>query len=266
MVAAMLRLASVVSCALALSGCNTFSDYWRRPIDSITVVGPEDLDSPIRGTATDATRRVVIASNTNFSGTDGRPAKYFVCPEPPPDAALSTLSEAILALNARTGDSGELSTSYKAIALALSARTSTVEVWRTTTSAYCVLLMNGRPDEAEALLAASLFALEKTSDIQVVNPMQGDVISTSAEDMKARRARIKEIADQNRADYLRTQLALTGMICDTVPEPERAGHAACKRKAELTALVAQLPKTAQPEASPPADQQAKKEAPKEGAS
>jgi hypothetical protein len=257
----MLRLAGVISCALALSGCNTLSDYWRRPIDGVSIVDKDDIGAPVRGTVTDATRRVVIAADTSAKNPDGT-NRYFVCPEPPPDAALSTLSETLLAANARTGDSGELSSTYKAIAMALSARTSTVEVWRTTTSAYCVLLMNNRTKEAQDLLAASLFALERTSDTQVVNPMQGDIISTTAEDMEERRARIKKLSDENRAQYLRTQLEFAKLSCETVPAPEQARHAACQRQKELTVLVNQLPKPAQPAASPPADQ----EAPKEGAS
>jgi hypothetical protein len=208
----------------------------------------------------DASRRLVIAQDRNFKAEDGTTSEYFTCPEPPPDAALSTLSESIIGLNARTGDSAELANSYRAIALALSARTSTVEVWRTTTSAYCVLLMNGKPAEADALLTASLFALQRTNDMSVINPTQVDLISTLSKDVEAQRARIKEISDQNRANYLRTNLELAKLKCDRVPEAQRATHGDCIRKNELTVLVSQLPTAAQTDASPPAGQQAPKEA------
>jgi len=231
-------LTAIASVAL-LSGCNTLSDYWRRPADGKDLVGQEDLNAPVRAMSLDSSRRLVISHDRAFR-IDERTGRYFTCPEPPPDVALSTLSESIAGLNSRTGDSAQIADSYKAVALAVSARTSTVEIWRTTTSAYCILLMNGRALEADALLAASLFALQKTSDSQPVNAIQGDISSTLLKRVEEQAKQLETISTQNRAENLRLRLELAKVKCERVPEADRKTHADCKLRDELTAQVAAL--------------------------
>jgi hypothetical protein len=90
-----------------------------------------------------------------------RESDRYTCPEPPPDAATGVLAKSALEGTAKGGATGKFNDEFATTALALAQRSSNVEIWRTTSSTYCTLLMNGWTTAAyEYLTRASKFVIQ----------------------------------------------------------------------------------------------------------
>ncbi|QAY78148.1 hypothetical protein [Sphingosinicella sp. BN140058] len=229
--------------ACLLSGCGIASEYWRKPTkykglpDISDGAGP---DPEVVALSLDASRRLVLSKKLDRSPAGPR----FTCPEPPPDVANNTLAQSLIALQTKGGLDASAGSAYQVIAQAIHARTSTVEVWRTTSSMYCVLLMNGRLVEAREYLSASKDALSATNDTTVTTPAAAAFIDALmataakvADEQEASR-KVAEAAAAAKADEKRkTDLAAAKVECAKVGEADKSTNASCKKAAELEAAT-----------------------------
>jgi len=166
----------LVALSLILSGCATVSDYWRKPTKYKQMPERDGWAPPVSTLSLDASRRLVISQQLN--GTND---PRFTCPEPPPDVALNTLSQTLASVSTKAGNSAQLGSAYVAMAEALGSRTSTVEFWRTTSSTFCILLMNNRTTEAYAYLEAAKAGIGTTKDTMATLSATGPWPSLYAE-------------------------------------------------------------------------------------
>ena len=174
-----------------------------------------------------------------------RADQRFTCPEPPPDVALNTLSQTLVAAQSKAGASADVGSLYAAVAQVLSARTSTVEFWRTTSSMYCVLLMNHQPNAATAYLNAAQSVISNTKDTVVTLPtaaslpgLIGEARQAQAEaDKKAEEA----AAAQKAADAKKQAAAAAAALeqakqeCAKVPDDKKEADENCKKVKEAAA-------------------------------
>lgn len=202
----------VAICSLSISGCSTISEYWQKPTKYKQMPERDGWQPPVATLSLDASRRLVISADQTSS--------RFTCPEAPPDVAISSLSETLASLNSKAGTQADFGSAYQAVAQAIHARTSTVEFWRTTSSMYCVLLMNGRDQQAKEYIAAALSVAPLTKDTIVISTppgkitssLQGAIISgpkNSEADKKAALEKAKE-------------------NCTKVPDEQKATNADCQ--------------------------------------
>jgi hypothetical protein len=233
---ALTRIGALLTISCTLAGCATISDYWRRPTKAMNMPHNDAKTDPDVATISlDASRRLVISQKIT--------APRFTCPEPPPDVALNTLSQTLASAQTKAGASANVGSLYSAIAQILSTRTSTVELWRTTSSTYCVLLMNGRDTEAWAYLEAAKAAIAQTKDTMATLPVAADFPALiAAQEAQKKAAATKETAAAAQADSAAAQ-------ADADAKSKQAA-------AELTAAKAACAKVA--EADEPNDENCKK--------
>lgn len=249
---------TLVAVSMILSGCAVVSDYWRKPTKYKRMPELIGDNPPVATLSLDASRRLVISQQVRGGPKDLR----FTCPEPPPDVALSTLSQSLVSLQSKTGNSAQLSDAYVAMAQALSTRTSTVEFWRTTSSTFCILLMNGKVPEAYAYLAAARAGIATTKDTLATTPPSmlqwpslhaeaaafrkyadekaaeakaaADAAAKKDEEAKAAAAQETEAATANDAEEKKKaeELAAAKKACDAVPAEQKAKNADCNKVTE----------------------------------
>ena len=227
-------ITALVAVSTILPGCAVVSDYWRKPTKYKQMPEVAGDMPPVATLSLDASRRLVISQQINNS-RDPR----FTCPEPPPDVALSTLSQTLVSLQSKTGNSAELSDAYVAIAQALSTRTSTVEIWRTTSSTFCILLMNNKVPEAFAYLAAARTSIATTKDTLAATPPS----TMQWPSLHAEAAAFRKYADEKAAEAKAAAEAAAKKEKDaqgetaSEPEPPAASDAEAKKKAEELAVA-----------------------------
>ena len=195
--------------ALSLSACSTLGTVLWRPTSSENL--PNNLargTSPtVSALSMDASRRLVMSQ---LIGTDRH-----TCSEPPPDAATSLLAKSAFegTVKAGTGEyGGKLNDEFATTALALAQRSSNVEIWRTTSSTFCTLLMNGWTTAAyEYLARASAFAVkvddpratkpppEKPSRAESLEAVRSEIASSKAAIQVAERDKKRAEADAKSA-------------------------------------------------------------------
>jgi hypothetical protein len=135
-----------------LSGCSTVGTYLFRPTNYTGL--PQSTEqvgyTQVATLSLDASRRLMI--------TPLKPGAI-TCSEPPPDATASLLAEAKLKGSATFPNSakaeGELNDKFQTTLAMIANRTAAVEFWRTTSFAYCQLLMNGWTDDANRYLSTA---------------------------------------------------------------------------------------------------------------
>jgi hypothetical protein len=237
---ALIRVGALVAFSSTLSACSTISDYWRKPTKYKQMPDKYGWAPPVATLSLDATRRLVISQQLPPA-----PDQRFTCPEPPPDVALNTLSQTLVAAQSKAGASADVGSLYAAVAQVLSARTSTVEFWRTTSSMYCVLLMNHQPNAATAYLNAAQSVISNTKDTVVTLPtaaslpgLIGEARQAQAEaDKKAEEA----AAAQKAADAKKQAAAAAAALeqakqeCAKVPDDKKEADENCKKVKEAAA-------------------------------
>jgi len=219
-----------------LAGCAStpWDGYWQKPTKYKEM--PKDGSDPTVATLSlDASRRLVISQEIN--------PDRFTCPEPPPDVSMNTLDQVLASLQTKDGSGGTYGASSQAISQVLSARTAAVEIWRTTSSTYCVLLMNGRPAEAASYLAAATNVVAGVNQSSASAHVAGAFIDgvtgaraaidkqqQAADEAKkaedAKRAEATKAAEAKAADAAKKDAAKAK--CALVPEGEKANSADCK--------------------------------------
>lgn len=234
------RVGVCVATCCSLSACATVSDYLRRPTKAENIPNFRYVKSmpPVATISLDASRRLVISQQLKGNSSDPR----YTCPEPPPDVALSTLAQTAASLNTKAGNSAEASSAFVALARVLSARTSTVEFWRTTSSTYCVLLMNGETRKADRYLEAALVGLKVTKDTTVTSAAEPgwptiDVNLDSGSPARDHPPTETPPAPPTSKPEPATPLAAAKTACKKVPVSQQPTNADCKKV--LTTVLTQ---------------------------
>lgn len=240
----MKRIFALALMCSVLSGCAVASDYWRKPTKYKGLPDLSDNAGPDPAVATlslDASRRLVLSQKLDRNAAGPR----FTCPEPPPDVANNTLAQSLLALQTKAGTDFSAGSAYQVIAQAIHARTSTVEVWRTTSSMYCVLLMNGMAAQAKDYLEASKSAMGATKDTTITTPaaaafIDGLIASATkvAEEqaMKQKAAEAKATADKAAVEKTKAdELSAAKITCAKVADAEKEANADCKKVKDAAA-------------------------------
>jgi hypothetical protein len=227
------------------------SEYWRKPNKYKQLPERKGWAPPVATLSLDASRRLVISQQLG-PVSDPR----FTCPEPPPDVAMNTLSQTLVSLSSKTGDSAQLGSAYAAIAQVLASRTSTVEFWRTTSSTFCILLMNGRTTEAYAYLEVAKVGIASTKDTMAALPdpaaWPGDATGLAelankkqqeAEDAAKAAAEKQKQADAAAAKAAEAkkkeaELEKAKQECAKVADDKKADDANCKKVKEAEAGTA----------------------------
>lgn len=242
----MRHVLTMLTMGSVLSGCAVASEYWHKPTKykSMPDKRPKDgWDPAVASLSLDASRRLVLSQRTQPEAGKGR----FTCPEPPPDVAMNTLAQTLASLETKAGTSVQAGSAYQAVAQALHARTSTVEIWRTTSSMYCVLLMNGKSAEAGDYLKASGAALAASHDTVVTTPAAAafiDGIMAAAakraadEEAKDAATAAKAKADADGAAKKAADLAASKPRCDKVAAAAKPADADCIAVAKADAAKA----------------------------
>lgn len=231
----------------SLSSCAVASDYWRKPTKYKAMPDRADRFDPEPAVVTlslDASRRLVLSQKSNR--LTGGPR--FTCPEPPPDVATNILAQSLLTLQTKAGTNLSAGSAYQVIAQAIHARTSTVEVWRTTSSMYCVLLMNGMNAEAKAYLDVGKIALGATKDTTVTTPAAAAFIdgliasATKITDKQAadeKAAEAKAAAAKAEEDKKKAKdVEDATLACAKIAEADKPGNADCKKVEEAKKAAA----------------------------
>ncbi len=166
------NVALALLCVSSLSGCtSSLQTYLERSTRTEPVVrGPthHNGDAPVAGISLNSNRRLVVSNRSDSS--------RFTCSEPPPDTGVNQATQTALSASANsTADDKKPNASFSDSAILtsiiLSSRTEMVEMWRTTSYNYCLLLMNNAKTEADtylihgtvALIAASQASTEKVN-------------------------------------------------------------------------------------------------------
>ena len=162
----MKNVVALIMASSLLSGCAVASAYWQKPTkykglpDASDGAGP---DPAVAVLSMDASRRLVLAQKVDTIPGGRR----YTCPEPPPDVANNSLAQSLARLETKAGTNLSAGSAYQIVAQILSARTSKVEIWRTSSSTYCVLMMNGWTSHADAYLAAAREVMKDANDTEM---------------------------------------------------------------------------------------------------
>jgi len=206
-----------------LTACATtpWEGYWQKPT-KYKEMPQKGSDQAVATLSLNASRRLVIGQRI---GSD-----RFTCPEPPPDVSMNTLNQVLASLQASDGSAASYGASSQAISQVLSSRTSVVEFWRTTSSMYCVLLMNNRTTEATNYLNTAAGAMNKMSDtafVAQVAPSFIDGLNAQITVLEAQRKRLEEV---KAAEVKRlADLAEAKKKCEAVAADKKAADENCKR-------------------------------------
>ena len=159
----MKKISLILMAPVLLSGCATsLSTFLERSTRKESIYkDPRNAATGVSGASLSASRRMILAAPKN--GT------HFVCSEPAPDTAVDQILTTALSGSAKSGRGLDAQLSLAdAVALtnlSLATRTELVEIWRTSSYNYCLLLLNGRTTEAREYLAASVIAVGKATNV-----------------------------------------------------------------------------------------------------
>lgn len=224
-----------------LAGCATapWEGYWQKPTKYKEMPKYErGVPAPdVPTLSLDASRRLVIAQKKN--------GERFTCPEPPPDVAVNKLDQVIAAIKDKTGNELSYGASSQAINQVLSGRTSVVEFWRTTSSMYCVLLMNQQGDHASAYLNTAQIVANRLNDANTTNAsaaafidgLTGSRAYLEAQEALRREQAAKKAAEEKAAADAKAKAQADAakvaakVECDKVPQDQKATNDHCKKAA-----------------------------------
>ena len=181
--------------AVVLSGCaSTLTTFFERGTRKEHIIKAGDKAPEVGGISLNSTRRLVISKAGD--------SKRFTCSEPAPDTGLNqALQTAISASASAEGATKkpEASIGFSDTSILtniiLSNRTELVELWRTTTYAYCLLLMNGKDDDAKTYLNSAVSVINNATATSVARANAAQAVaSANAEASKSAAASKLEIA------------------------------------------------------------------------
>jgi hypothetical protein len=141
----MLRRSFFALSTLLLGGCGSVTGLLNREIqeNEITVGDPARTGGALQASVlgmSENRRGILIRDNRRLA--DGTPSLYF-CAEPPPDVAMSTRAGLAAGASLAGRGEGRFSDEYTRVAMALSNRTSLLDIYRTSVFSLCQMHMNG---------------------------------------------------------------------------------------------------------------------------
>jgi hypothetical protein len=251
----MRQFLALILMSSTLSGCAIANAYWQKPTkykglpDKSDDAGPDPVVAVL---SLDASRRLIVAQK-NDTVPDGL---RFTCSEPPPDVANNTLAQSLARLETKAGTSVSAASAYQIVAQVLSSRTPKVEMWRTASSTYCLLLMNKKDTEAAAYLKVAEAVIKTANDTTLTAQVAPSFINALSSDPKSQSSgqsvAPSPVTPAN-AEAKAEELAKAATACEKVPAADKATNADCL-KVEAAKKVEELAKaTAACEKVPAAD-------------